>query len=99
MYIQPYEPQQTAFAPPSLSDTNNAQFCSASAMPLGTDGIAGALPWNQNCSTNTEGALNDAPFGSLGMGGILTSLTGMMQQLLQMMQSLFGHGPSRPQAP
>lgn len=89
MYIQPYEPQEMSFASPSISGFG-ATPCSPEETPLATDGIAS--PWTDEIPglNDAAGALNDAPFGGLGMGSMLANLTGMMQQLTQMMQALLG---------
>ena len=80
MYIQPYEPQEMPFGPAPLSGYGTqAQGCMPSEFPYALDGIDDA-----------SGALNDAPFGALGMGNMLSSLAGMMQQLASMLQSLLG---------
>jgi len=88
MYIQPYEPQEMTFGSQSLSG-----FAAPACTPetsSAADGIAS--PWSEELPgiDDAAGALNDTPFGSLGIGNMLASLTGMMQQLAQMMQSLLG---------
>lgn len=81
MYIQPYEPAFTGAAPACTPETP-----AQSGDPITT------LPWTDQLPElgDAAGALNDAPLGSLGIGSMLTNLTGMMQQLVQMMQSLLG---------
>jgi len=101
MYIQPYEPQEMTFGPSTLSGYGAAPSCAPSEAPFAGDGVA-AEPWTQEMPGigDAASALNDAPFGSLGIGNMLASLTGMMQQLTQMMQSLLGRmgGPVGNQA-
>lgn len=89
MYIQPYEPQEMNFGAPALTGYGTPPACPPATS--GDDAIT-TLPWTQGLPElgDAAGALNDAPFGSLGIGAMLSSLTGMMQQLVQMMQSLVG---------
>lgn len=92
MYIQPYEPQEM-FGTPALPGYG-ASGASGACAPHGppNDDAITTLPWTQEMPElgDAAGALNDAPFGSLGIGSMLSNLTGMMQQLVSMMQSLLG---------
>ncbi len=87
MYIQPYEPQEVPFTPSTRPAYGAGTSCTAPDASFGDDGVATMLPWTEG---DAAGALNDGPFGSLGLAGMLSNLTGMMSQLAQMMQSLLG---------
>lgn len=89
MYIQPYEPQEFGF-PSSTLNENGSPETPAARLPAG-DTIAPAN-WMEPMAgiEDASGALEDAPFGQIGVGSMLQNLTGMMQQILQMMQSLIG---------
>lgn len=90
MYIQPYEPQEYGFGATSFDgySTPETTFNPASD----GDSIAPAQSWLQNIPgiTDASESLEDAPFGQFGLGAMLQNLTGMMQQIAQMMQSLVG---------
>ncbi len=93
MYIQPYEPQEFGLGASSMSGyAASGEACTPPETPFGGDSVTRSLPWTQTLPglTDASGSLDDAPFGSLGLGGMLSNLTGMMQQLVQMMQSLLG---------
>ena len=94
MYIQPYEPQQGSF---TSAPFGRRSFGEALQQPdmsspdplLGSDGVTQSPPWSQMLSDagDPAGALADGPL-SFGLGGMLSSLTSMMQQLAQMIQTL-----------
>ncbi len=96
MYVQPYEPQDTTFGASGLGGYGASQIGAPGEVPMPGDGVSSMLPWSETMPGFSDGAsaLNDGPFGALGLGSMLTNLTGMMQQLVQMMQSLLGHGNS-----
>ncbi|HEY9085065.1 MAG TPA: hypothetical protein VIN40_03875 [Candidatus Tyrphobacter sp.] len=93
MYIQPYQLPEFGAGTSSTSGYGApGEAGMLPEMPFESDGVRSTLPWTQDVPGLTDGAgsLQDAPFGSLGIGGMLSSLTGMMQQLVQIMQSLLG---------
>jgi hypothetical protein len=85
MYVQPYEPRDVSFGPGAFGS-----YPTAATTPAESDSVAD--PWNDEPAQfgDAEGALEDGPLGQLGIGVMLQNLTGMMQQLAQMMQSLLG---------
>lgn len=92
MYIQPYEPpQELGLGSSPTGYTAPGQTFAPLEVPYGgADSVGRSLPWTESMPglTDGSGALQDGPFGSLGLGGMLESLAAMMQQLAQMMQSL-----------
>jgi hypothetical protein len=90
MYIQPYEPQEYGFGTTSFDGYSIPE--GPISPGITADSIAPAMSWTNQIPgmTDAAGSLEDAPFGQFGLGPMLQNLTGMMQQILQMMQSLVG---------
>lgn len=90
MYIQPYETQDTLYGPAASQEFGALAACAPARASIAGDGVSSTMPWTQEIPElgDAAGALEDAPFGALGLGPMLSNLTGMMQQLVQMMQTL-----------